>query len=100
MLGNPGAEIAGLVVKDRGLPRGAAVEFLDGNVGQSGLSLPNLVSMSDFVCVSMGRGQVVKATGFDPVIPGSSPGAPANSVYYIFQSLRKIRRAKRWPFGR
>jgi hypothetical protein len=27
----------------------------------------------------MGRGQAVKASGFDPVIPGSSPGAPANA---------------------
>ena len=77
-MGNPGAETAELVVENRGLPRRAAVEFLDGNVGQSGLSLPNLVSMSVFVCSVMGRGQVVKATGFDPVIPGSNPGAPAS----------------------
>jgi len=47
-LGNPGAETAELVVENRGLPRRAAVEFLDGNAGQSGLSLPNLVSMSEF----------------------------------------------------
>jgi len=30
----------------------------------------------------MGRGQVVKASGFDPVIPGSNPGAPANDYRY------------------
>ena len=28
--------------------------------------------------LAMGRGQVVKASGFDPVIPGSNPGVPAN----------------------
>ena len=29
----------------------------------------------------MGRGQEVKASGFDPVIPGSNPGAPAKSRF-------------------
>ena len=49
------------------------------------LSLPmtfrRLPSRKRFVIFHalMGRGQAVKASGFDPVIPGSSPGAPAKS---------------------
>ena len=30
------------------------------------------------VCFAVGRSQAVKAAGFDPAIPGSNPGAPAN----------------------
>ena len=49
-LGNPDAETAELVVTNCVLPRRAGFEFLDGKVGQSHFSLPNLVCMSDFVC--------------------------------------------------
>lgn len=31
-----------------------------------------------------GRSQAVKATGFDPVIGGSNPPAPANSNYWEY----------------
>ena len=38
----------------------------------------NLIASPYSGWLEMGRGQVVKASGFDPVIPGSNPGVPAN----------------------
>ena len=39
----------------------------------------------------MGRGQAVKARGFDLRIPGSSPGAPA--IFLIYQIFPGVNRA-------
>jgi hypothetical protein len=39
----------------------------------------NLIASPYSGWLEMGRGQVVKASGFDPVIPGSNPGVPAKT---------------------
>tara|TARA_B100001123_G_C15173355_1_gene972336 strand:- start:143 stop:271 length:129 start_codon:yes stop_codon:yes gene_type:complete len=35
-------------------------------------------SFKKLIVIDMGRGQVVKAAGFDPAIAGSTPAAPAS----------------------